>query len=74
MTLREARLRAGMTQVQLAEAMGVNQTAVSNWELGVTEPPARRAQRIEEVIGVPRGSIDWDATAASALNRVPRRA
>ena len=72
--MREARDQAGITQMQLAMALGVQQTAVSRWELGSSDPTARRAQRIEEVLGVPRGSIDWDATAASALNRVPRRA
>lgn len=63
MTLRQVRLRAGMTQVQLAERLGIKQGTVSNWELGVTQPTARRAQEIEAVLGYPRGSIDWAATA-----------
>lgn len=63
MTLREARLRAGLTQVQLASRVGARQNTISAWESGVTQPTARRAQEIEAVLGVPRGTIDWAATA-----------
>lgn len=43
--IRELRRRLGMTQVQLAEKMGVDQGTVSRWERGLEAPrPARRAE------------------------------
>lgn len=42
--IRRARLAAGMTQVQLAAAMGVVQQVVSAWEKGLYGP--RDAKRI----------------------------
>lgn len=36
--LKEIRLRAGLTQVQLAEKLGVKQTTLSGWECGVKKP------------------------------------
>jgi DNA-binding transcriptional regulator YiaG len=40
--IRIARKRAGITQVQLAGALGVRQTSVSQWERGATEPTGQR--------------------------------
>lgn len=42
--IREARLAAGLTQVQLAEAIGSTQQAVAKWEAGR---------------GVPRDGFRW---------------
>lgn len=36
--VREARVRAGLTQAALAERFGVSQAAVSTWESGSTQP------------------------------------
>ena len=40
--IRSARVRAGMTQVQLAVALGIGQPTVSQWERGVIEPSTER--------------------------------
>ncbi len=40
--IREARKRAGMSQGQLAEALGIRQSSVSQWERGSTAPTGRR--------------------------------
>lgn len=69
MTLRETRQAAGLTQVQLAAKLRTTQNTVSAWELGVTQPTARRGQEIEAVLGCPRGTIDWASTADAGGRR-----
>lgn len=36
--IREARLRAGLTQAELAKALGTHQPVVARWETGRTRP------------------------------------
>ncbi|HZD02106.1 MAG TPA: helix-turn-helix transcriptional regulator [Actinomycetes bacterium] len=36
--IRSARRRAGLSQVELAELLGVRQSSVSQWERGSTKP------------------------------------
>jgi len=47
--LRTARRSAGLTQKQLAEALGVESITVSRWERGVTSPSLPRLRRIAEI-------------------------
>ena len=44
--IRVARDQAGLTQVALAERLGVEQSAVSRWESGASAPSVWRLQRI----------------------------
>src|SRR5215510_9459863 len=37
--IREARLRAGLTQAQLAELTGRDRSVIARWEQGVMSPP-----------------------------------
>ena len=46
-----ARHRKRMTQVQLAEALGVSPSSVANWERGATYP-LKCAGLIEELLGI----------------------
>ena len=46
-----ARQRQRMTQVQLAEALGVSPSSVANWERGAAYP-AKYAGLIEELLGI----------------------
>ena len=50
----QARLKAGITQTQLADAIGVCQTQIANWERGFRKPKMDALMRIGEVLGV-----DW---------------
>ena len=50
--LREGRRAAGMTQQQLAEAIGVSNTSVSNWEKGVSSPDPETIDKLCGVLGV----------------------
>ena len=59
--LRTARRSAGLTQKQLAEALGVESITVSRWERGVTTPSLSRLRRIAEIT----------QTTASDLVRAP---
>ncbi len=52
-TIQEAREAKGMTQRQLADAIGSSFWAVSSWERGVRMPAADTFQRLARVLGVP---------------------
>ena len=51
MRIRELRELAGMTQQQVADSMGVLQSAVSNWESEVALPRARQLPLLARVLG-----------------------
>ena len=38
--LKELRMQQGMSQMELAKATGISQSAIAKWELGKTEPTA----------------------------------
>lgn len=48
--IRDLRLAAGMTQEQLAAAVGVTQGAVTQWENGSTNPRVPTLRVIAEVL------------------------
>lgn len=48
-----ARMAAGMTQAQLAEAIGCKQLTISRWERGEFSPNASALQRLSEALGCP---------------------
>ena len=56
-TLAIARKIAGLTQVDLANALNVSESTVINWEKGRSEPTVTQAQKISEVCRRPLDSI-----------------
>ena len=60
MTLREKlivlRDRAGLSQMELAERLGVSRQAVSRWESGDTTPSVDKLKTLARIYGV---SLDW---------------
>ena len=50
----QARLAKGMTQAQLAEAIGVKPTQIANWEQGTRKPKVGALMKIADALG-----IDW---------------
>lgn len=48
--LKEMRERAGLSQTQLAEVLGVHPTRVSQWELGKADIPAKREPEILKIL------------------------
>lgn len=56
-TLPVARKIAGMTQIDLANAVNVSESTVINWEKGRSEPTVSQAYMIAEVVKRPLDSI-----------------
>ena len=50
--LRRARQAAGLTQLQLSEALGVHETHVTNWERGERVPRVDRLGKLAQVLRV----------------------
>ena len=46
-----ARKAIGMSQLELANAVGVSQTVVSRWESGKMAPSEKNAQKLKEILG-----------------------
>lgn len=74
--IRTARQRAGLTQAELAQQIGVSMRTVGNWERGDT-PPNRYAARINAVLdglinSAERPSIE-DYSDAALLAEIARR-
>lgn len=53
LTLRAARINAGLRQIELAKAVGVTIGTVVNWESGKTEPKPSQLEQISRVTRIP---------------------
>ena len=49
--LKELRVAKGLSQMQLANRLGISQSAVAKWELGKTEPTASAIVALSEFFG-----------------------
>lgn len=65
-TIRELRESAGMTQLQLANELGVTPSTVYNWERGRNEPKASQLKALAVLFGVSMDIIDFGAEAAKS--------
>jgi hypothetical protein len=70
--VREARLRAGLTQRQLGAAAGVSQPSIARIEAGTTGATVAQVQRLVEACGlelriwlVARDDSDWSVAQAN---------
>lgn len=70
--IKQLRAKAGLTQEQLAEKIGITAQSVSKWENSVVMPDIMLLPRIAEVFGV---SIDelFDLSTGEKLNRIENR-
>lgn len=50
--LRRARARAALSQTDVADALGVGKSAVSNWERGVARPRPERVPELREILPI----------------------
>lgn len=68
--IKNARVRVGLTQTELAERLGVAQTAVSAWELGKSQPRADKLGGLARVLGLrtiePSPDEEFDAPSGSS--------
>ena len=55
--LRAARMKTGMTQEQVAEALGVSRQTVSNWENGRTYPDIVSAVKLSDIYNISLDSL-----------------
>lgn len=51
-SIKTIRASAGLTQEELARAIGVDRVTVANWESGKTEPKLSQACKIANLCGV----------------------
>ena len=67
--IRQLRFKAGLTQEQLAEKLGIGAQSVSKWENAVAMPDITALPLIAEIFGV---SIDdlFDLTSEQRMNRI----
>ncbi len=70
--IKEFRLKAGLTQEQLGDRLGVGAQAVSKWETCAAMPDITQLPRLAETFGV---SIDdlFDLTVSQRLSRIENR-
>lgn len=70
--IKQLRFKAGLTQEQLAEKLGIGAQSVSKWENAVAMPDITALPRLAEIFGV---SIDdlFDLTTEQRLNRIENR-
>ena len=70
--IRQLRFRAGLTQEQLAEKLGLGAQAVSKWENAAAMPDITTLPLLAEIFGV---SIDdlFDLSSGQRLNRIENR-
>lgn len=55
--LKAARQAAGMTQAQLAVAIGCKQKDVSRWEAGIIEPGVLTVKKMAQALGCTMGDL-----------------
>jgi transcriptional regulator with XRE-family HTH domain len=69
--LREARLRAGLTQQQLARRAGTSQSAVARWESGAVQPSLERLRELVRACALELtfGLANYDDSYLSHINR-----
>lgn len=59
MTLRAARVNAGLSQKNAAKEFGVSNKTLGNWENGITFPPADKIPAICKRYGVPFDQLNF---------------
>jgi len=59
-TMAGARVSAGLTQVEMAEKMGVSQVSVANWESGKVVPSVLNFRKFCEIAGVPEQVVFFE--------------
>ena len=75
--IREARLRSGLTQAELATRLGTQQSVVARWETGAREPTLAtvgrvvRAAGLELSVSITKADDDHDRLIGDALDRSP---
>jgi len=69
--IREARLRAGLTQYELAERSGRERSVIARWEQGAVAPSVETLVELVRVCGfdLPLELVPYDASRAQRLRK-----
>ena len=70
--IRQLRFKAGLTQEQLAEKLGIGAQSVSKWENAVAMPDITTLPLLAEIFGVTIDDL-FDLTTEQRLNRIENR-
>ena len=70
--IRQLRFKAGLTQEQLAEKLGIGAQSVSKWENAVAMPDITTLPLLSEIFGVTIDDL-FDLTTEQRLNRIENR-
>ncbi len=73
-TIREYRLKAGLSQRKLAELLGRGRNAVSSWERGLTLPSVPRLLKMAKILGTLAESLYRDFYASFPKEGAPANA
>lgn len=67
--IREARLRAGLSQVELGERTGKDRAQIARWERDAVSPPFETLRMLLRACGYDLSSdlIEYDATAGPSV-------
>ena len=55
--IKNARIEAGLTQVQLAEKVGCSQQEIQRWESGRISPTTKTLKKLAEALGCNPGDL-----------------
>lgn len=67
--IREARLRAGLSQVELGERTGKDRAQIARWERDAVSPPFETLRKLLRACGYDLATdlVEWDGTETDAL-------
>ena len=79
--IREARLKAGLTQAELGERIGRDRAQIARWEIGGQDPSFENLQAVVQACGfvlkveivVPEKTPDLDAELEASLLQAPQQ-
>ncbi|MGI9254516.1 MAG: ATP-binding protein, partial [Thermomicrobiales bacterium] len=69
---RDARMRAGMTQTELARLSGISRRTILNVESGRTEPHVSTLRLVADALGLDRHAVQWLLTGNGSLGQKSR--
>ena len=56
--IKAARKRAGLTQKEIADRLGISSSSIAQWETGTRKPKAETLQRLADALGVSMLDLD----------------
>ena len=74
MQIKTRRIKAGLSQIALADLLGVNQTAISQWETGYSLPSADKLPRLAQALGCSIDALFEEAEDAEAAAKEKQKA